>query len=128
MNKDFEEAEDLISSIEEKLENYNLATEVVLCPPMVYAELVTDHASQDDSQFYAGVQNVSEYENGAYTGEVSAKHPQRYIVDATRHKGDDFSVKIRDLEPGDIGVCHFVVTTRHNKHVSQPVTFRIPKK
>ncbi|MCR4737969.1 MAG: immunoglobulin domain-containing protein [Bacteroidales bacterium] len=56
------------------------------------------------------------------------KHPQRYIVDATRHKGDDFSVKIRDLEPGDIGVCHFVVTTRHNKHVSQPVTFRIPKK
>ena len=40
---------------------------------MVYAELVTDHASQDDSQFYAGVQNVSEYENGAYTGEVSAE-------------------------------------------------------
>ena len=73
MNKDFEEAEDLISTIEEKLENYNLATEVVLCPPLVYAELVTDHASQDDSQFYAGVQNVSEYENGAYTGEVSAE-------------------------------------------------------
>ena len=73
MNKDFEEAEDLISTIEEKLDNYNLATEVVLCPPLVYAELVTDHASQDGSQFYAGVQNVSEYENGAYTGEVSAE-------------------------------------------------------
>jgi len=56
------------------------------------------------------------------------KHPQRYIVDATRRKGDDFFVKIRDLEPGDVGVCHFVVATRHNKYVSQPVTFRIPKK
>ena len=56
------------------------------------------------------------------------KHPQRYVVDATRRKGDDFSVKIRDLEPGDIGMCHFVATTRHNKHVSKPVTFRVPQK
>lgn len=73
MNKNFDEAEELISTIEEKLEDYNLETEVVLCPPMVYAELITDHASQEGSQFYAGVQNVSEYENGAYTGEVSAE-------------------------------------------------------
>lgn len=73
MNKNFDEAEELISTIEEKLEDYNLETEVVLCPPLVYAELVTDHASQEGSQFYAGVQNVSEYENGAYTGEVSAE-------------------------------------------------------
>ena len=56
------------------------------------------------------------------------KHPQRYVVDATHRKGDDFSVKIRDLEAGDIGVCHVVATTRHNKHVSQPITFRIPEK
>ncbi len=73
MNKGFEEAEDLISEIEEKLQDYNFETEIVLCPPMVYAELITDHASQEGSQFYAGVQNVSEYENGAYTGEVSAE-------------------------------------------------------
>ena len=73
MNKNFDEAEDLISEIEEKLENYNFETEIVLCPPLVYAELVTDHASQEGSQFYAGVQNVSEFENGAYTGEVSAE-------------------------------------------------------
>ncbi len=72
MNKNFDEAEDLISQIEEKLEGYNLSTEVVLCPPMLYAELVTDHANDDDAPFYAGMQNVSEYANGAYTGEVSA--------------------------------------------------------
>lgn len=73
MNKSFDEAEDLICQIEDKLEEYNLETEVVLCPPMIYAELVTDHANDENSHFYAGMQNVSEYENGAYTGEVSAK-------------------------------------------------------
>lgn len=72
MNKNFDEAEDLICQIEEKLEEYNLQTEVVLCPPAIYAELVTDHANEDDAPFYAGLQNVSEYEDGAYTGEISA--------------------------------------------------------
>ncbi len=72
MNKNFDEAEDLICQIEEKLEDYNLETEVVLCPPAIYAELVTDHANEDNAPFYAGLQNVSEYENGAYTGEISA--------------------------------------------------------
>ena len=73
MNKNFDEAQDLINEITEKLEGYNLETEVVLCPPMLYAELVTDLADEDGAPFYAGVQNVSEYENGAYTGEVSAE-------------------------------------------------------
>ncbi|MCR4681172.1 MAG: triose-phosphate isomerase [Bacteroidales bacterium] len=73
MNKNFDEAEELITEIEEKLADFNFETEVVLCPPLVYAELVTDHADLEESQFYAGVQNVSEYENGAYTGEVSAE-------------------------------------------------------
>lgn len=72
MNKSFDEAEDLITTIEESLADYQLETEVVLCPPAIYAELVTDHASLEDSRFYAGLQNVSEYDNGAYTGEVSA--------------------------------------------------------
>ncbi len=73
MNKDFEEAEDLITTIEEELADYQLQTEVVLCPPSIYAELVTDHASLEESRFYSGLQNVSEFENGAYTGEISAE-------------------------------------------------------
>ena len=73
MNKNFDEAQDLINDITEKLADYNLETEVVLCPPMLYAELVTDLADEEGAPFYAGVQNVSEYENGAYTGEVSAE-------------------------------------------------------
>ena len=70
MNKSFEEAEDLVSDIQDGLESWTLQTAVVICPPFPYLELVTDHA--DESDFEAGAQNCSEFENGAYTGEVSA--------------------------------------------------------
>lgn len=81
MNKNFDEAEDLITNIEESLADYQLQTEVVLCPPAIYAELVTDHAALEESKFYAGMQNVSEYEDGAYTGEVSASMLANMDVD-----------------------------------------------
>lgn len=70
MNKSFDEAEDLISEIEECLEDWALQTTVVLCPPALYLELATDHA--DESSFLCGAQDCSEYQNGAYTGEISA--------------------------------------------------------
>lgn len=81
MNKNFDEAEALITDIEEKLADYQLQTEVVLCPPAIYAELVTDHATLEESRFYAGMQNVSEYDDGAYTGEVSASMLANMDVD-----------------------------------------------
>ena len=70
MNKDFEAAEELTTAIQEAIENINLKTEVVLCPPFPYLELVTDMA--DESNFNAGAQNCSQFNDGAYTGEVSA--------------------------------------------------------
>jgi len=70
MNKSFDDAEDLIVQIAESLEGWNLQTQVVLCPPFPYLELATDHA--DEGEFACGAQNCSEFENGAYTGEVSA--------------------------------------------------------
>lgn len=70
MNKDFEAAEELTTAIQEAIEDINLKTEVVLCPPFPYLELVTDMA--DESNFNAGAQNCSQFNDGAYTGEVSA--------------------------------------------------------
>ncbi len=70
MNKSFDDAEDLISGISDALEGWNLQTQIVLCPPYLYLELATDHA--DESVFACGAQNCSEFENGAYTGEISA--------------------------------------------------------
>lgn len=70
MNKSFDAAEDLISDIQDAIEDWNLQTAVVLCPPFPYLELATDHA--DESNFEIGAQNCSEFDNGAYTGEISA--------------------------------------------------------
>ncbi len=71
MNKLFEEADDLINNIVEfvksnKLEN----TAVIICPPSPYLELATDQAFETD--LYVGAQNISNFESGAYTGEISA--------------------------------------------------------
>ena len=70
MNLSFEEADDLMNAIQERIADINLQTEVVVCPPYPYLELATDLA--EESNFYAGAQNCSQFTNGAYTGEVSA--------------------------------------------------------
>lgn len=71
MNKMFSEAEDLLSDLADKLEGKKLKCEVVVCPPSIYLEMALDFA--DESVFSVGAQNVSEYENGAYTGEISTE-------------------------------------------------------
>ena len=73
MNKTFSEADDLVSGIMDKLEQVTLDanTRVIICPPFPYLEMVSDYG--DDSYFAVGAQNVSDQEEGAYTGEVSAK-------------------------------------------------------
>lgn len=71
MNKLFPEADDLINAIAEELRNYDTAdVDVVICPPFPYLELVSDVS--EDGDFFTGAQDVSKFENGAYTGEVSA--------------------------------------------------------
>ena len=72
MNKTFEEADDLLFSIAEPLQNINLGSaEVILCPPILYSEMFTDIALENN--FSVGAQNCSDHSEGAYTGEISAK-------------------------------------------------------
>ncbi|HAL65483.1 MAG TPA: triose-phosphate isomerase [Bacteroidales bacterium] len=72
MNLSFEEAEELVSSIADQLEEIDLEeTEVVICPPYPYLEMALDIAIE--SVFSVGAQNISQFDNGAYTGEVSAR-------------------------------------------------------
>ncbi|MCQ2286002.1 MAG: triose-phosphate isomerase [Bacteroidales bacterium] len=73
MNKTFEQADELIGDIFDKLSEFHKNTEVVLCPPSLYLELATDYAEEEGSGFHVGAQNCSEYTNGAYTGEISAE-------------------------------------------------------
>jgi triosephosphate isomerase len=71
MNKTFQEAEELITEIADMLDDVNTGeTEVVVCPPALYLEMVMDVAYE--SNFTVGAQNVHPEEKGAYTGEISA--------------------------------------------------------
>ncbi len=72
MNKTFQEADELINEIIEGLEDANhKGVDVVLCPPFTFMEMTTDYAQE--SEYAVGAQNVSSFDSGAYTGEVSAK-------------------------------------------------------
>lgn len=70
MNNTFQEAEELVSVIAEELDDKKLKCDVIVCPPSVYLEMSSDYA--DESVLSIAAQNVSEYDNGAYTGEISA--------------------------------------------------------
>ncbi len=71
MNKNFEEADELLNNLMDQLENVELGdTRLIVCPPFPYLEMASDYGN--DSYFMVGAQDVSAYESGAYTGEISA--------------------------------------------------------
>lgn len=72
MNKNFNESEDFLDDLTGYLQEKDLKNvEVVVCPPALFLELATDYA--DESQLRIGGQNVSSFDSGAYTGEISAE-------------------------------------------------------
>ena len=80
MNKTFQEADDLIHNIVEFVSNNDIGnTEVIICPPAVYLELVSDFISETD--LFVGAQNVNDHESGAYTGEISAAMLESMNID-----------------------------------------------
>ncbi len=72
MNTAFEEAEALMDDIFEALKEISLQTEVVVCPPFPYLELLADYTEQEGIRYSAGAQNCSQFSDGAFTGEISA--------------------------------------------------------
>lgn len=79
-NELFDQADELITDIAEGLREFdNTDVDVIVCPPFPYLELVGDAA--EDVEFFVGAQNVSKFDNGAYTGEVSAKMLQSMNID-----------------------------------------------
>lgn len=72
MNKTFEEADELLFDIVKRLENKPDDVQLIVCPPSPFLELATDMVDEEDVDLRVGSQNVSQFENGAYTGEISA--------------------------------------------------------
>ena len=79
-NELFSQADELINDIAEGLREFdNTDVDVIVCPPFPYLELVGD--ASEDVEFFVGAQNVSKFDNGAFTGEVSAKRLQSMNID-----------------------------------------------
>ena len=60
----------LLSEFLNHFANHSLHNYVVLCPPHL---LLSDLENKHIDNFFMGSQNVSEYDNGAFTGEISAE-------------------------------------------------------
>jgi len=71
MNLNPDEATELTQAIIDGYEmDQDLPVHVLICPPSVFLAEAADIAY--DSELWIGAQNVSQYPNGAYTGEISA--------------------------------------------------------
>ncbi len=71
MNKSFTEAEDFIFNLTEYLEKDSFdPVKIVICPPALYLEMISDYAVE--TGFFTGAQDVSVHDIGAFTGEISA--------------------------------------------------------
>jgi len=81
MNKSFDDADTLIYEILDLLEEKGKPEDVdiIICPPFIYLELAGDIT--EDSPVFVGAQNVSQYEPGAYTGEISASMLRSMHID-----------------------------------------------
>ncbi len=74
MNKDIHETALLVEDLKTKLSPYGseqLPVEILICPP--FTSLVIAKMMIKESPIVLGAQNMSQYEDGAYTGEVSGK-------------------------------------------------------
>lgn len=71
MNNDIYESKDLISKLLEGVNRLTLKCEVIICPP--FTSLSEAAAMVNNSKIKLGAQNLHQEENGAYTGEISAK-------------------------------------------------------
>jgi triosephosphate isomerase (TIM) len=80
MNKTFQEADDFLFQLGEFLADTSLGEiEAMIFPPFTYIELAGD--ASEEFCLSVGAQNVSEHDQGAYTGEISADMLSSMSVD-----------------------------------------------
>jgi triosephosphate isomerase len=71
MNKTLEESVALVEDLKVRLASKNPSVEVVLCPPFTSLAIVC--RVLNDSPIRVGAQNMSQHDDGAYTGEISCR-------------------------------------------------------
>ncbi len=85
MNKGASETEDFVRSFLSKLQGQNIPCEMVIAPPFVSLPKLADMlhtatAVQNAHAIQIGAQNCSQFDSGAYTGEVSVLMLREFFV------------------------------------------------
>jgi triosephosphate isomerase len=85
MNKGASETEDFVKSFLAKLQGQNFSSEIVIAPPFVslpkLADLLhTATAGQNAHAIQIAAQNCSQFDSGAYTGEISVLMLREFFV------------------------------------------------
>ncbi len=81
MNKTFSEAQSLMFQLLEYRKNNTSNCEVYIAPPSLYLTMAKDVFANGEVGVYA--QDISEYESGAYTGEISVSMLESVGVDGS---------------------------------------------
>lgn len=71
MNGSIQSIDVLLSGLKASVSAYNDSVELLVCPSAVYIPIVSEQLVSDGIS--VGVQTISEYDNGAYTGEISCE-------------------------------------------------------
>ncbi|MBU2447179.1 MAG: triose-phosphate isomerase [Bacteroidetes bacterium] len=79
MYKDKSETIELISGLKEKLSKFNSEVEVIICPPFTSIEIAKELLK--GSVIHLGAQNMHFEDEGAFTGEISAKMLKSFGVE-----------------------------------------------
>ena len=71
MNKDIHETAVLINELKERMKDFRKEVDVAVCPP--FTSVVIAKQLIKDTPIKLGAQNMSQHDDGAYTGEISAR-------------------------------------------------------
>ena len=73
---------EVISFLQEFKNHYSKSEnkEVIFCPTFVYLQLFSDYIKDNSLDIKLGAQNVSRFEGGSFTGEVSAKQLKDFVT------------------------------------------------
>ncbi|MGA0845851.1 MAG: triose-phosphate isomerase [Luteolibacter sp.] len=85
MNKGASETEDFVKSFLSKLQGHDFPCEIVIAPPFVSLPKLADmlhnaNAGQNAHAIQIAAQNCSQYDSGAYTGEISVLMLREFYV------------------------------------------------
>ena len=85
MNKGASETEDFVKSFLSKIQGQNFACEIVIAPPFVSLSKLADllhtaTAGQNAHAIQIAAQNCSQFDSGAYTGEISVLMLREFFV------------------------------------------------